>query len=196
MEDLWAFNDEREARAIYESELPVISAVGHEPDVTIADFVADARASTPSNAAEIAVPDQEELKRWLWDARDRMTQSQENRLETLRSRLDALAGKRVMTDHLAYVQDKRMDLLHLQQRLGDLSDSNLARKKQKFGALAASLDAMSPLKVLGRGYAMAQKADGTILKNSCDVCPGERVTVTLGQGGFACTVNETMEETT
>ena len=196
MEDLWAFNDERVARAIYESELPVISAVGHEPDVTIADFVADARASTPSNAAEIAVPDREELKRWLWDARERMVQSQENRLDALRNRLDTLAEKRVMTDQMAYVQDKRMDLLHLQQRLGDLSESNLARKRQKFGALAASLDAMSPLKVLGRGYAMAQKADGTILKSGRDVCTGERVTVTLGQGGFACTVEETTEETT
>ena len=195
MEDLWAFNDERVARAIYESELPVISAVGHEPDVTIADFVADARASTPSNAAEIAVPDQDELKRWLLDTRERLVQSQENRLETLRSRLDTLAGKRVMTDQLAYVQDKRMDLLHLQQRLSDLADSNLSRKRQKFGALAASLDAMSPLKVLGRGYAMAQKADGTILKSGNDVSPGEHVTVTLGRGGFSCTVDETMEET-
>lgn len=195
MEDLWAFNDERVARAIYESELPVISAVGHEPDVTIADFVADARASTPSNAAEIAVPDQDELKRWLLDTQERLVQSQETRLETLWSRLDTLAGKRVMTDQLAYVQDKRMDLLHLQQRLSDLADSNLSRKRQKFGALAASLDAMSPLKVLGRGYAMAQKADGTILKNGSDVSPGEHVTVTLGRGGFSCTVDETMEET-
>ena len=84
MEDLWAFNDERVARAIYESELPVISAVGHEPDVTIADFVADARASTPSNAAEIAVPDQMELRRWLRDTEDRMTKSQTARLEALR----------------------------------------------------------------------------------------------------------------
>ena len=125
-----------------------------------------------------------------------MVQSQENRLDTLRNRLDTLAEKRVMTDQLAYVQDKRMDLLHLQQRLSDLSDSSMARKRQKFGALSASLDAMSPLKVLGRGYAMAQKTDGTILKSSCDVRPGERVTVTLGQGGLACTVDETMEETT
>ena len=81
MEDLWAFNDERVARAIYESELPVISAVGHEPDVTIADFVADARASTPSNAAEIAVPDQAELLRWLRGTGDRLAQSERARLD-------------------------------------------------------------------------------------------------------------------
>ena len=84
MEDLWAFNDERVARAIYGSETPVISAVGHEPDVTISDFVADARASTPSNAAEIAVPDQMELRRWLRGAEERMGQSEAARLEVLR----------------------------------------------------------------------------------------------------------------
>jgi len=194
MEDLWAFNDERVARAIYESELPVISAVGHEPDVTIADFVADARASTPSNAAEIAVPDREELLRWLRGAEERLEQAQRTRLETLREKLETLAAKRVMTDQLAYVQDKRMDLLHVQQRLGDLSEVLLQRKKQRFAALAASLDAMSPLKVLGRGYAMAQSADGGILKSYRDVTAGERVSVTLGEGGFTATVEEPWKE--
>ena len=91
MEDLWAFNDERVARAIYQCETPVISAVGHEPDVTISDFVADARASTPSNAAEIAVPDQGELLRWLRGAGERMEQSETARLEALRQRLETLA---------------------------------------------------------------------------------------------------------
>ena len=194
MEDLWAFNDERVARAIYESELPIISAVGHEPDVTIADFVADARASTPSNAAEIAVPDREELRRWLLGAGERMEQSMEVRLEALRQRLENLAEKRVMTDQLAYVQDKRMELVHVQQRLGDLSGMLLSRKQQRFSALAASLDAMSPLKVLGRGYAMAQSADGSILKSYRDVIAGDRVSVTLGEGGFTCTVEEPLKE--
>ena len=194
MEDLWAFNDERVARAIYDSELPVISAVGHEPDVTISDFVADARASTPSNAAEIAVPDQAELLRWLRGAEERMEQSESQRLAAMRQRLDALASKRVMRDHLAYVQDKRMELVHVQQRLGDLSGAAVARKRQKFSELAASLDAMSPLKVLGRGYAMAQNGDGTILKSWRDVTAGERVSVTLGAGGFTATVDEPFEE--
>ena len=194
MEDLWAFNDERVARAIYESELPVISAVGHEPDVTIADYVADARASTPSNAAEIAVPDQEELRRWLLGAEERLVQSELQRLERLRQKLDTLAGKRVMTDQLAYVQDKRMDLVHVQQRLGDLAGVFLGQKKQQFAALAASLDAMSPLKVLGRGYAMAQNESGQILRSYRDVEPGERVKVTLGEGGFSCTIEEPLKE--
>jgi len=193
MEDLWAFNDERVARAIYESELPVISAVGHEPDVTIADFVADARASTPSNAAEIAVPDQTELRRWLKDAEERLAQSEEQRLETLRGKLETLAGKRVMTNQLAYVQDRRMELIHVQQRLGDLSGMLLAQKKQRFSTLTASLDAMSPLKVLGRGYAMAQNEAGQILKRGQDVTAGECVSVTLGDGGFTAVVKQPFE---
>ncbi len=188
MEDLWAFNDERVARAIYDCETPIISAVGHEPDVTISDFVADARASTPSNAAEIAVPDQMELLRWLRGAGDRMVQCETGRLEAARQRLDNLASKRVMRDQMAYVQDKRMELAHLQQRLGDLSGALLSRRRQRFSALAAALDAMSPLKVLGRGYAVARSRDGTILKSGREVAPGDRVSVTLSEGGFDAVV--------
>ena len=188
MEDLWAFNDERVARAIYDCETPIISAVGHEPDVTISDFVADARASTPSNAAEIAGPDQMELLRWLRGAGDRMVQCETGRLEAARQRLDNLASKRVMRDQLAYVQDKRMELAHLQQRLGDLSGALLSRRRQRFSALAAALDAMSPLKVLGRGYAVARSQDGTILKSGREVTPGDRVSVTLSEGGFDAVV--------
>ena len=188
MEDLWAFNDERVARAIYDCETPIISAVGHEPDVTISDFVADARASTPSNAAEIAVPDQVELLRWLRGAGDRMVQCETGRLEAARQRLDNLASKRVMRDQLAYVQDKRMELAHLQQRLGDLSGALLSRRRQRFSALAAALDPMSPLKVLGRGYAVARSQDGTILKSGREVAPGDRVSVTLSEGGFDAVV--------
>lgn len=194
MEDLWAFNDERVARAIYDSALPVISAVGHEPDVTISDFVADARASTPSNAAEIAVPDQIEILRWLNDLSGRMEQMEIQRLEVLRQRLNLLSSKRALTDHLAYVQDKRMELVHVQQRIGDLSEKILAQKKQRFSADAASLDALSPLKVLGRGYAMAQNAQGKILKSGQEVAPGDHVTITLGEGGFYCTVDQRCEE--
>ncbi len=194
MEDLWAFNDERVARAIYSCETPVISAVGHEPDVTISDFVADARASTPSNAAEIAVPDQTELRRWLRGAGERMEQSETARLEALRNRLETLRSSRVMTDQLAYVQDKRMELDHVQRRLGDLSGALVSRKRERFSALAAALDAMSPLKVLGRGYAMARGESGAVLKSYRDVSAGDRVSVTLGEGGFSCTVEEPYEK--
>lgn len=189
MEDLWAFNDERVARAIYECETPVISAVGHEPDVTISDFVADKRASTPSNAAEIAVPDQMELRRYLEGLTGRMTGSACGQLETLRERLNFLRHKRVLTDQMAYVQDKRMELLHIQQRLGDLSGAIISGKRNSFTALAAALDAMSPLKVLSRGYAMVQNETGRVLKDSGEVAAGEQVSVTLGRGSFTAVVD-------
>ena len=194
IEDLWAFNEEAVARAIYRSDIPIISAVGHEPDVTIADFVADARASTPSNAAEIAVPDQEAMRQWLRGASARLEQSESARLAALRQRLEALAGKRALRDQLAYVQDKRMDLVHVQQRLGDLSAGLVARKGRQLSVLGASLDAMSPLKVLGRGYAVARGASGEILRSWRDVEPGGRAAVTLGEGGFLCTVDEPYEK--
>ena len=194
MEDLWAFNDERVARAIYDAGLPVISAVGHEPDVTIADFVADARASTPSNAAEIAVPDQEALRRWLDGAASRLERSETARLAALRQRLAALAEKRVLRDQLAYVQDKRMELAHVQRRLGDLSGALVAEKRRRLSVLGAALDAMSPLAVLGRGYAMARGPSGEILRSWRDVRTGEQVSVSLGEGGFLCTVEEPWEK--
>ncbi|MBQ2996214.1 MAG: exodeoxyribonuclease VII large subunit [Oscillibacter sp.] len=196
MEDLWAFNDERVARAIYASEIPVISAVGHEPDVTISDFVADARASTPSNAAEIAVPDEMELRRALRDLEERMNQGELQRLKLLRRRVETLAEKRVLQDATAYLQDQRMRLDHLQQRLGDVTANRLQRKKQKFTALTASLDAMSPLKVLGRGYAMALNSSGEVIRSPADTEKGESIYVRLGRGALECTVDFCREETT
>ena len=190
LEDLWAFNDERVARAISACKTPVISAVGHEPDVTISDFVADVRASTPSHAAETAVPDQMELRRFLLSSQQRLTKSQEKRLAAERQRLTDFAAKRCLTEPMAFIQDKRMELVHRQQRLGDLSQGQLVRKRQRFAAISAALDAMSPLKVLGRGYAVARDAEGRILKTYRDVSVGDTVTVTLGEGGFTSRVEQ------
>ena len=194
MEDLWAFNDERVARAIYDSELPVISAVGHEPDVTIADFVADARASTPSNAAEIAVPDQEALKQWLTGAASRLERSGTARLAALRQRLGTLAEKRVLRDQMAYVQDKRMELAHVQQRLGDLSAGLVAGKRQRVSVLGAALDAMSPLKVLGRGYAAARRGED-VVSSITQAEAGDRLDILVSDGVLKCTVEEKEERT-
>ena len=186
IEDLWAFNDERVARAIYESEIPVISAVGHEPDVTIADYVADARASTPSNAAEIAVPDRN-------DVRARLT-ALESRLSALRERLTALERKRVLRDPMAFIADKRLLLDYTQKNLASLAEKQVGERRQRFAALCASLHAMSPLAVLARGYAVARTANGTVLRSADEVTVGETIDVTLGRGSLACTVNETRGE--
>jgi len=192
IEDLWAFNDERVARAIYESEIPVISAVGHEPDVTIADFVADVRAATPSHAAEIAVPDQEELKERLEGAKASLEMSQRKRLELLRSRLDALAAKRVMTDPMAFIQDKRMVLDFAQSRLSHSGEKILSEPKKKLSTLAASMDALSPLKVLGRGYAMVTDEQGGLVKSVADTKTGERLDVAVSDGKLRCLVEEVL----
>jgi len=190
LEDLWAFNDERVARAIYDSEIPVISAVGHEPDVTIADFVADRRASTPSNAAEIAVPDQSELLRYLQSARLRLLQAESRQLAARQEKLKALREKRVLQDPLAFLQDKRLLLDYTQQKLVSSTKEQLAVHRHRFGRLAASLDALSPLKVLGRGYAMVQTESGQVVKTSEQVSPGDGLRVRLGQGTLRCTVRE------
>ena len=190
IEDLWAFNDERVARAIYASDLPVISAVGHEPDVTISDFVADARASTPSNAAEIAVPEQKELRRRLDTLSARMEQSAQKRVKALRERYEALARSRVLRDPMAFIDDKRLLLDYTQRKLSALAQAQTAQRAQRFASLAASLDALSPLKVLGRGYAVARDENGTILRAAEEASVGERIEVLLGQGSLMCTVDE------
>lgn len=182
IEDLWAFNDERVARAIYESELPVISAVGHEPDVTIADFVADLRAATPSNAAELAVPDREEQRELLLSYRARMASALRTRLETSRHRLTKLRERRVLTEPGAYFADRRIALDHLGALLLSAFQARLAKDRAALGARASALDAMSPLKVLARGYAIAEKEDGTILRRAAGAVPGERLRLTLADG--------------
>ena len=194
IEDLWAFNDERVARAIYNCERPVISAVGHEPDVTIADFVADARAATPSHAAEMAVPDRAELLEKLQSQRLRMARSEHRRLEQLRRRLTELAGKRVLTDPLAPVQDKRLLLDHAQKELIHAAQVRLAEPRRALAALAASLDAMSPLKVLGRGFALVTDEKGTPVRRASDVPVGSEITAALSEGRLRCRVEETICE--
>ena len=189
LEDLWAFNDERVARAIYASEIPVISAVGHEPDVTIADFVADRRASTPSNAAEIAVPDMTELLRYLQGAEGRMIQGTLNLLDRQDKRLTELGKKRVLSDPMAFLQDRRLQLDYVQQKLAAAARDQIESDVRRFTRLTAALDALSPLKVLGRGYAMAQGSDGAILRDSAQVAPGDTIRVQLARGSLHCTVD-------
>ena len=196
MEDLWAFNNERVARAIYASEIPVISAVGHEPDVTISDYVADRRASTPSNAAEIAVPDMAELLRYLRGTENGMAQSVLHRLEREERRLKALAEKRVLTDPLAFVQDRRLQLDYMQDKMTSAARTHWDREARRFAGTVAKLDALSPLKVLGRGYAMARTEEGGILRSSAQVRPGDRIELRLAQGSLGCRVEEVEGEET
>ena len=193
MEDLWAFNDERVARAIYASEIPVISAVGHEPDVTISDFVADLRAATPSNAAELAVPNAEDLRETLRSYDIRITQAMRKQMTQRRAALENLAGRRVLQSPAAYFDLRRVELDYTRSRLIAAGERYLASRRQTFAQCAAALDAMSPLKVLGRGYAVASDAAGTVLRSAGQVQPGDAIRVQLQDGALRCTVNDREE---
>lgn len=188
MEDLWAFNEEIVARAIYDSGIPVISAVGHEPDMTIADFVADLRAATPSNAAELAVPDQNDLYARLDQLSIRMKQAVERGLSDRRARLKRLAASRRLTSPENYLQDRRMLLDYQQRRLAAGLNASLGRQQRRLAALAASLDALSPLKVLGRGYSIARLEDGPVLTSVDQAAPGARFRLRLADGEVPCRV--------
>lgn len=194
IEDLWAFNDERVARAIYDSSLPVISAVGHEPDVTISDFVADLRAATPSNAAELAVPDAEELKAQLAHYEGRMAAAMRSRLDGEKRRLRLLRERRVLTDAGAYVADRRLALDHALTRLCAAYQKLAVQKRGQLGRNAAALDALSPLKVLGRGYAIAHTGEGAILRSAEEVQVGDRLRLRLSDGTLNCEVKDKEEQ--
>lgn len=187
MEDLWCFNDEGVARAIYASRIPVIAAVGHEPDVTIADYVADLRAATPSNAAELAVPDQNEQYALLSHLGRRMGKAVERQLQTSRAALDRAGRSRMLRDPMSWVDDRRMLLDRQRDRMAHGLTLSLGTRRADFARLAASLDALSPLKVLGRGYAIAKGPKG-VVKSAKDVKPGDPVSLRVADGEIACEV--------
>ena len=187
MEDLWAFNEEVVARSIFRSRIPVISAVGHEPDVTISDYVADLRAATPSNAAELAVVDGAELKVRLQNVTARMTQTVLSNIQNKRQQLRSLSEKKIMRSPYEYLSERRMLLAMLQQRLEGSQAGLIQKKKQNFASLAASLDAMSPLKVLGRGYAMALKGED-VVQSASALQIGDKLKLQLRDGVASCCV--------
>lgn len=193
MEDLWAFNEECVAHAIYASDIPVISAVGHEPDVTISDYVADLRAATPSNAAELAVPDQDALRQTLDAMLSAMSASVQRQLKISRQRLKMLAASPGLQSPQAYIQQRRNALELLKRRLVGAEDLHISRRRQAYVGLTAKLDAMSPLKVLTRGYAMTQKADGTLIRSVSQVDIHDAVRISLGDGIIDAQVTEIKE---
>ena len=158
--------------------------------MTISDFVADRRASTPTNAAEIAVPDMAELLRHLQAVDNRLVQAELNLLEREERKLKNLASKRVLTDPMAFLQDRKMQLDYLQQRVAAAARSQVEKEARRFSHLAAKLDAMSPLKVLGRGYAMAQNDEGAVLRSADQVDAGEQIHVRLAEGSLHCIVKD------
>jgi exodeoxyribonuclease VII large subunit len=181
-EDLWAFNEEGVADAIYECSVPVISAVGHEVDVTVADLVADRRAETPSAAVTGLVPDRRELLSHLNDSTGRLTEAMENRLAFARQRLAQLSDRPAFRKPLDLIRvlGRRVD--ETAMRLTRAAGSDVDRKAEKLAALAEQLDALSPLNVLKRGYSLTRRGDGAVVRDVSDVAAGEILTVKLATG--------------
>ncbi len=190
IEDLWAFNDEGLARVIAASRIPVISAVGHETDFTICDFVADRRAPTPSAAAEIAVPDTAELKRKIQNIVSREANVLYSMLKLRRDKLDSISQTRAMTNPMNVIDDRRMLLGMLTERLGRAEENNTQRQSSHLAREAGRLEALNPLSVIARGYSAVYKTDGKLVKNIDDVRQGEQVEFKTIGGNAVCTVDE------
>ena len=193
IEDLWAFNDERVAYAIYHSDIPVISAVGHEPDVTISDFVADLRAATPSNAAELAVPDQDALRQTLDSMSGAMATALSRQLTSARRHYQLLSAHPSLQSPVSYLEQRRKNLELLKNKLISNQNQQINSAKARYIAMTSKLDAMSPLKVLTRGYAMAQREDGTVLRSVSQVETGDSITISVSDGRLCASVTEIKE---
>lgn len=193
IEDLWAFNDERVAHAIYNSQIPVISAVGHEPDVTISDFVADLRAATPSNAAELAVPDREALYQQLDSMSLSMKTAVSRQLKMATKQLTMLSASPALQSPYEYINQRKKSLQLLQSRLVAAQNKHLAKARQRFTGTTAKLDAMSPLKVLSRGYTIATKDGGEVVRTVKQLTVGDNLQVIMSDGTLETTVNQIKE---
>ena len=237
-EDLMCFNDEGLARAIAACPVPVVTGIGHEPDTTIADMVADRRSSTPTAAAESVAPAIDEVERQMLQRQVRLGRAVSAALEVRSQRadslgtlmrstveadlsrrrvtLEALGARRCLVDPLAPLHDRQSDLAQTEERLHDAIPRSLAREsltadrlasrlhelssrltrpaEATLGRLAASLDALSPLSVLARGYAIARDGDGHVLKSASSLAPGDEVQVLLGAGSFGATVTNVSDD--
>ena len=189
IEDLWAFNEEIVARAVFASRIPVISAVGHETDYTICDFVADLRAPTPSAAAECAVPDMFELKANLVSLRQHIFSLIRNKMNIERSSLSSFEKRLALRDPVTNINEQRKELVYLTEKLSILTNSILEDNKSKISALAGKLDALSPLSVISRGYALVEKDDKPVTKVK-DLKKDDVISIKLSDGQVKARIGE------
>lgn len=196
LEELWAFNDERVCRAVAASEIPVISAVGHETDFTLCDFAADLRAPTPSAAAELAVPDAAELFLSLRQTQVQLTVLMRSRLEKVRTELQILHRQKALSSPTYYVEQMAMQLDLLTRSFEHSARTALQDAHAQLSALAAKLDALSPLKVLSRGYAMARTDGGRLVTSVTDICKGDTLYMDMCDGTLVCMVQDIQKEGT
>ena len=195
IEDLWAFNNEQLARAVAASRIPVISAVGHETDFTICDFVADRRAPTPSAAAELAVPETEELKRKIGNITGRMATLLTSSVNVRRKSVESLSSSKVMRDPINILDEKKTRLLMESTRFENAAKHLFTEKRAVFDKTVSKLEALNPLSVLLRGYSAVFSETGNLIKSTDDVSLGETLTMRTSDGKISATVTQ-KEKTT
>ena len=193
LEELWSFNDEALARRIYDMTIPIISAVGHERDYTICDFVADMRAPTPSAAAEIAVPETEELKHKISNITGRIGTLVSHRINLYRAETDRLKESRVLLSPANLIDDKRMATMSYEQRLFASCKILVSQKKNSFTALTSKLDALNPLAVLSRGFSAVYGSDGKLIKDTKQVKTGDNIAIVTRDGKIDAEVKNTVK---
>lgn len=181
-EDLWCFNDEALAHAVYECKTPIISAVGHETDFTICDFVADLRAPTPSAAAELAVPDVRDLKKQFENVQTRLANTLSSRTDYLRQRLLTLSQRPVLQSPQSYFDDRRMAVARNEERLYQLVGTRIERERMKLYAQNEKLNSLNPLSVLGRGFSVAFGEDGKAIRSVDELPSGKEFELMLSDG--------------
>ena len=188
LEDLWAFNEECVARAIHASQIPVISAVGHEPDVTISDFVADRRASTPSNAAEIAVPDQKKIREQVQSFALRLSQAEDRQLQRRKQQLEYYKSSKALTEISYFTDLRRMEIDRLSDLISGGIGKALSERRAVLASDSASLNAMNPMRVLSRGYLIAENDQHAVIRSILQIRDGERLTLQFADGKASCVV--------
>ena len=193
IEDLWAFNDEMLARTISASDIPIISAVGHETDFTICDFVSDMRAPTPSAAAEIAVPDMQELKRKINNIISRESSVLSLKIDSYRKRLSLIKNSRVLLSPMNMIDDKNLSVLELSKKLDNLIDLSISEKRHKLSAAVGQLNALNPMSIVSRGYSAIFDDTGSVVKSIKDVNVGETVDLKVSDGTIKANVISVVE---
>ena len=182
LEDLWPFNEEITARAIYESEIPIISAVGHETDFTIADFVADLRAPTPSAAGELAVPEINELKWKLDNVKKKLSLLLRQKVEIMKNRYNSLINSKALKNPYDSIRQKMLLVEKLEESLKNKFGTTLKDDKIKLVKLVSKLETLSPLKTLTRGYSIVENEEGTVLTSTSELISGEKISIILSDG--------------
>ena len=187
-EDLWAFNDEKLTRTIAQSDIPIVSAVGHETDYTLTDLAADLRAPTPSAAAEMVSPDIQMLGIHLQNLKAELAGAMKNRLSDLRARYEQAADSRALKSPMNLIELKRLRLDNLVGRAANAQNSYVSTVKTHFCTLAGRLDTLSPLKVLSRGYAIPSRGDGSVVRSAVDLAQGDEINLRLSGGNAGCRI--------